>query len=252
MLPAGAQTVPLPVIPNRTFTITDSPYNAVGDGVTTNTTAIQKAIADCSTAGGGSIVVPAGIFLSGPLMLARSENLQLASGAALRMLPFGSYPTNAPAFITAVSLTDVEISGSGSIDGQGPPWLAAFANNANLVRPIMFNSSKCTRIAVLGVSFTNAPTMHSELMKANTSETLQGVTIFTSFPSKNTDGVDLTGQRRVCGMVDSISDGDDVIAVGSSASAGLNTFRDELRVRQRARAFDGQRHGRRHFKFDGD
>jgi polygalacturonase len=221
-LSALAQTVPLPIIPSRTFTITDSPYNAVGDGITTNTAAIQKAITDCTTAGGGTIVVPAGIFLCGPITLGKSDNLQLASGALLRMLPFGSFPTNVSSFITASSVNDVEISGSGGIDGQGPPWLAAFANNANLVRPEMFTASKCTRIAVLGVFFTNAPVGHLST-KANTSETIQGITIFTSFPSKNTDGVDLAAVGAyVAG--NSISDGDDVIALGSSASFTANVF----------------------------
>ncbi len=219
---AGAQVVPLPNIPSRTFTITDPPYNAVGDGLTTNTTAIQNAIKDCTTAGGGTILVPAGTFLSGPITLGKSNNLQLASGAVLRMLPFGSYPTNAPAFITASSLTDVEISGSGSVDGQGPPWLAAFATNGNLVRPVMLNMTKCTRLAVLGVSFTNAPTMHL-IVKNNTSATIQGVTIFTSFPSKNTDGIDLAAVGAYV-EGDNISDGDDVIAIGSGGSFSANIF----------------------------
>ena len=221
-LPVSAQTVPLPNIPSRTFNITNAPYNAVGDGITTNTTAIQSAINDCTAAGGGTILVPTGTFLCGPITLGKSNNLELATNALLRMLPYGSYPTNAPAFITASSLNDVEISGSGSLDGQGQPWLAAFATNSNLARPIMLNMTKCTRLAVLGVTFTNAPTMHL-VIKNNTSATVQGATIFTTFPSKNTDGIDLA---TVGAYLDgnNISDGDDVIAVGSSSSFSENIF----------------------------
>ena len=64
------------------------------------------------------------------------------------MLPFGQYPvtwytnggTNiyftANNFISGTSLTDIEISGSGAIDGQGLPWWPwAYTNNA--VRPVM-------------------------------------------------------------------------------------------------------------------
>lgn len=214
--------MPLPNIPSRTLNITNSPYNAVGDGVTTNTTAIQNAINACTSAGGGTIEVPAGIFICGPITLGKSNNLQLAAGALLRMLPFGSYPSNAPAFITASSLNDVEISGSGAVDGQGQPWLAAFATNGSLARPVMLNMTKCTRLAVLGVAFTNAPTMHLTV-KNNTSATFQGVTINTTFPSKNTDGIDLAANGAYVNG-DSISDGDDVIAIGSSGSFSENIF----------------------------
>ncbi len=219
---ASAQTVPLPNIPSRNFNITNAPYNAVGDGATVNTTAIQSAITACTTAGGGTIEVPAGIFLCGPITLGKSNNLQLDTGALLRMLPFRTYPTNAPAFITASSLNDVEITGSGSVDGQGSPWLAAFATNGNLARPVMLNMTKCTRMAVLGVTFTNAPIMHFT-MKNNTSATIQGTTIFTSFPSKNTDGIDLAAVGAYV-QGDNISDGDDNIAIGSSGSFSANIF----------------------------
>lgn len=218
----NAQTVPLPNIPSRTFNITNSPYNAVGDGVTTNTTAIQSAINACTTVGGGTIEVPPGIFLCGPITLGKSNNLQLDAGALLRMLPFGSYPSNAPAFITASSLNDVEISGSGAVDGQGQPWLAAFATNSGLARPVMLNLTKCTRLAVFGVSFTNAPIMHVTA-KNNTSATFQGFTINTAYPSKNTDGIDLAANGAYLNG-DSISDGDDVIAIGSSGSFSQNIF----------------------------
>jgi polygalacturonase len=222
VLPASAQTVPLPNIPTNIYNITKAPYNAVGDGVTTNTAAIQAAITACTSGGGGTILVPAGIYICGPITLGKSDNLQLASGALLRMLPFGSYPVAATAFITASSLTDVEISGSGAIDGQGTAWQTAFAANANLVRPVMLNITKCTRAAVLGVSFTNAATMHITA-KNNTSFTMQGTTVFTTFPTKNTDGIDLAAVGAYVNG-DSISDGDDVIALGSSGSFTGNIF----------------------------
>ncbi|HZI33346.1 MAG TPA: glycosyl hydrolase family 28-related protein, partial [Candidatus Binatia bacterium] len=57
-----------PRIPDHTFPV--NRYGAVGDGVTTNTAAIQAAIDAASHAGGGVVEVPAGVFLSGPLRLA--------------------------------------------------------------------------------------------------------------------------------------------------------------------------------------
>src|SRR4051812_34108172 len=72
-----------PAIPERTFIITD--YGAVGDGTTMNTQAFHAAIAACAQAGGGRIVVPEGIFVSGPIELKSAIDLHLAKGATLKM-----------------------------------------------------------------------------------------------------------------------------------------------------------------------
>src|SRR3974377_339069 len=112
----------LPTIPGGVYNILN--YGAVGDGVTTNTAAIQAAInaAAGSAARGGTVFVPAGTFLSGFLTLSNNINLQLDASATLKMLPYGSFPDSAPAFIYANKLHDIEISGSGTIDGQGAVW----------------------------------------------------------------------------------------------------------------------------------
>jgi polygalacturonase len=90
----------LPIIPTNIFKVTD--YGAIGDGIKDNTTNVQNTINAANTAGGGIVEIPAGTFLSGPITLKSSINLQLDSGAVLRMLPFGQYPgspTAAPTFI---------------------------------------------------------------------------------------------------------------------------------------------------------
>ena len=74
-----AQGIPLPVIPNATFNVTN--YGAVGDGRTMNTAAIQKTIDTAAAAGGGTVLVPAGKFLTKPFTLASSINLHLARDA---------------------------------------------------------------------------------------------------------------------------------------------------------------------------
>ncbi|KAK9659797.1 Pectate lyase superfamily protein [Popillia japonica] len=64
--------------PENVYCITD--YGAVGDGVTDNAAAIQRAINTCSKNGGGRVVVPAGkVFLSGPFM--EGGTLELLMGA---------------------------------------------------------------------------------------------------------------------------------------------------------------------------
>src|SRR5882672_1699420 len=65
----------LPVIPHRTLTLTD--FGAVGDGQTMNTEAFTKAIAAVDKAGGGQLVVPKGVFVTGPFKLCSSLDLHL-------------------------------------------------------------------------------------------------------------------------------------------------------------------------------
>src|ERR1039458_2868198 len=68
----------------QTLTITSAPYNASTASVD-NAAAIQAAIN--AVGSGGTVVVPAGTFLSGPITLKSNMTFQLASGAILRMLP---------------------------------------------------------------------------------------------------------------------------------------------------------------------
>ena len=110
-------TLAQPALPNintnNIFNITN--YGAVGDGVITNTTAIQAAIAAAAAAtagvGGGTVEIPGpGTYLCGPLTMQSKVNLQIDTNATLLFLPENKYPnaTGSPASpITFGSLTDV-------------------------------------------------------------------------------------------------------------------------------------------------
>src|SRR5271155_5488191 len=86
--PIRAGTPPLPVIPTNQFIITN--FGALGNGVSNNATAIQKAINAAGAAGGGTVIVAAvGVltnYLSGPFNLTNSVCLQINSGTKLQML----------------------------------------------------------------------------------------------------------------------------------------------------------------------
>src|SRR5512140_1491345 len=70
-----------PSFPNRDFDITR--YGASGDGTKDSTAGIRRAIAICSQAGGGRVIVPAGRFLTGPIHLKSNVNLHVSVGATL-------------------------------------------------------------------------------------------------------------------------------------------------------------------------
>lgn len=96
-------------------------YGAVGDGKTVNTVAIQRAMDTASHGRGVVVLVPAGRWLTGVLMLRTGVELHLDSGAVLlgstSRLDYGR--DGASALLVAEGQRRVAITGSGTIDGQG-------------------------------------------------------------------------------------------------------------------------------------
>jgi len=204
----------LPVIPRATFDVTH--YGAVGDGQTANTTAVQKTIDAAAAAGGGIVRVPAGKFLTGPFTLASRINLHLERGAVILITDdLAHYPVTANRYqdtVTVSDAQDVEISGPGTIDGQGAPWWTAFrANPAMTHRPYLIKISNCTRVLVTGLTLKNSPMFH--LVPQNcTDVTIHDVHIFAPPNSPNTDGIDPSGWNFLISDC-AIDTGDDNIAI---------------------------------------
>jgi exo-poly-alpha-galacturonosidase len=119
--------------PVKRYVITD--FGAVADGKTVNTKAIQAAIDRCASSSGGVVVVPQGTFLSGAIFLKQGVNLLVGKDGVLKgTTNIDDYPmiqtrwegTEEPwtsAFINADGVTDLEISGEGTIDGSGEEWV---------------------------------------------------------------------------------------------------------------------------------
>jgi polygalacturonase len=109
-------------------------FGAVADDATVNTRAIQAAIDHLAAQGGGTVVVPQGVFVSGALFLKPKVNLHLDKGAVLKcstdMKHFpvrrtrieGHFEDNFnPALINADGCDGLKISGEGTLDGAGRP-----------------------------------------------------------------------------------------------------------------------------------
>lgn len=116
-----------PQFSNKEFVITA--YGAVGDGKTLNTEAFKKAIEDCNKRGGGSVIVPLGIFLTGAIYLKSNVNLHMVDSARI---VFSSNPKDYPvvftrwegmelmnysALIYAYGEKNIAITGHGILDG---------------------------------------------------------------------------------------------------------------------------------------
>jgi polygalacturonase len=116
-------------------------YGAKGDSSTSNTKSIQQAIDDCSAKGGGTVVVPKGIFISGAIFLKKGVSLRVDKGGVLKgSLPQDDYPQIptrwegeervwTSAFINADHTDNITISGEGTIDGSGDLWLQRDKDN---------------------------------------------------------------------------------------------------------------------------
>jgi polygalacturonase len=221
---ALAVNPPLPVIPSGTFNITN--YGAIGDGAFTNTTAIQSAINAASAAGGGTVQVPAGVFLCGPFKLASQINLQLEAGALLRVLPLDKYPgglVNPSNFISGDRLHDVAITGAGAIDGQGAPWWPYAKTSPDARRPRLITPSNCERLLIEGITLSNSPMFHIALGGRCRDVTVRRITVRAPasddlvLPSHNTDACNVKGSNILIADCD-ISNGDDNFTCGGGTS----------------------------------
>jgi hypothetical protein len=231
----GSAVTPWSILINTNYVVyvTNSAYGAAGDGVTTNTAAIQAAI-NVATAGGttngligGTVEIPApGVYLCGPLTLAKNVNLQVDAGAVLRMLPLTNYPggtVNPKNFISGSSLTNIEISGPGAIDGQGAPWWP-YANTNGANRPVMISLSSCKYELIQNITLSNSPMFHIAIGGGSAANsTVQGCTIRAPSssdpvtPGHNTDADDVSGTNILI-INNNISVGDDNFTCGGGTS----------------------------------
>lgn len=218
----------LPNIPVKTFNIKD--FGAKSDSVTDNTIPIQKAIDAANAVGGGKVVVPAGIYLCGPLTFVNNLNFHLDSAAILRFLPMDRYPGGLKEgnnFISGSGLHDVAITGKGTIDGQGSPWWP-YAKVEGAKRPKMIFLRDCDKILIEDVSLINSPMFHIAIGGKTSNVTVNHIIVRAPAsddpvnPSHNTDACDVTGRKILIKNCD-ISTGDDDYTCGGGTSDVLIT-----------------------------
>ena len=121
-----------PVFKHDTFSVAH--YGAVPDGITINTKAIDAAIEECSRKGGGVVLIPQGLWATGPIVLRSGVDLHIDRAAILQfsadkdLYPIvagnweGHPAARCQSPISGTDLENIAITGGGIIDGSGDSW----------------------------------------------------------------------------------------------------------------------------------
>ncbi len=184
--------------------ITD--YGAKADGRTDNTSAIQKAIDECSAKGGGRVVVPGGEFLSRGLSLRNNVNLYLDAGARISAIANGS---KYPSLVFADEVQNVSVTGLGTLFGNGGKFPIG---EEAAGRPYILYFKNCKNVLVENVHLLHSAAWTLRLFGSE-HVMVRGVSIY-SHANFNNDGIDIDGKDIIItGCI--IDSGDDAICLKS-------------------------------------
>ena len=223
-------------------------FGAKPDGKTLNTQAIQRTI-DTVSQTGGTVLVPAGVFLTGLIELKSKVTLSLAEGSTLLgstsiddyKFDSGSSAHNGPNprhLIFAMNAEDVSISGAGTIDGQGPsfwepldkppslddqPWAGVASHDlmpkkGGRPSPLLLFVN-CRRLTIQDLHIQNSPGWTLHTINCD-NVNIHGISIKNPVNGPNTDGIDVTGSQNVTISNCSIETGDDAICLKSQNPFG--------------------------------
>jgi Pectate lyase superfamily protein len=215
----------LPLSAAAPFDIRD--YGAKGDGVAKDTAAIQKAIDAAEKTGGGTVIAPAGRYLSGTVHLKSNVTLHLSPGAVILMstdnadfdpyekLPFKSVSDDETtyfhyALLAAENVHDIAITGEGVVDG----------NRTKRHGPKTIAIKLCERVTIRGITVRNSPN-YSISFWGTDYINVDGVTILNGFA----DGIDPDACRFVRIANSYVDCFDDAICPKASPSMGMDQRR---------------------------
>ena len=221
-------------------------HGAVGDGKTLNTQVIQAVIDACAQAGGGTVVVPSGVFITGSIFLKQGVNICVETNGVLK----GSDNTNdypwiqtriaglemkwPAALINADGVTNLQLAGAGTIDGSGARWwheywIARAAETGDVdphfkvARPRLVHIIRSQKILVQDLLFKDSAFWNLQLTYCDGVE-VKNLKVRAPLRAASSDGVDVDSSRNVVIDGCDIECDDDAICLKSGRDA------DGLRV----------------------
>ncbi len=202
-------------------------FGAVADSTVLSTRAIQAAIDACSKEG-GTVIIPAGNFLSGTLMLKSNVTLQLSRGATL----YGSrhledYVPNIPEYVAlrtrgktkqlifSENQQNIAIVGEGEINGQGRFFADKTAKGVQYDRPHLIQFIHCSKILIENVSLKNSGCWMEHYLACDDLQ-IRGIKVY-NHSNKNNDGIDIDGCHRVTISDVNVDSDDDALCIKSTS-----------------------------------
>jgi len=210
-------------------------FGAIGDGKTLNTIFIQKAIDECNKSGGGKVIFPAGIFLSGTIEIKDNVTLHLNKDARLlgstdleqyrNLDPFteGLGIDVGWALIVAVDAKNIGIEGEGAIDGQGSKLKAEHILKDTRPegqrwgrRPFLVRIVRCTGVTVKDITLNYAAAWTSHYFQSKNVQ-IENVRIVSVGVAHN-DGIGIDGCQDVRIKNCDVVSGDDALVFKTTSS----------------------------------
>ncbi|MDP9173272.1 MAG: glycosyl hydrolase family 28 protein [Planctomycetota bacterium] len=216
------------------FVITD--FGALGNGTTLNTEVIQKTIDHAADLGGGTVVIPKGVFLSGAVFLKPLVNLHIdkdgvlkgtsniADYPKLRTRVEGHFQVWLPALLNATGIDHLKISGDGTLDGSGKPFWDEFrqrrranpkTTNLDVERPRLICIQNCDDLNVGGLHLKDSGFWNLHIYHCN-NVLVDGLNIQAPQGAPSTDGMDIDSTQNITIRNCYIAVSDDCIALKGS------------------------------------
>lgn len=247
--------VAVPTFPANKVSLTD--FGAKGDGTELCTDAFAKAIETLTAQGGGTLEVPAGMWLTGPIQFESNIEIHTAVGALVIFTDdIKAYPEVETLFegkkmkrrmspLYASGKENIAITGHGTFDGNGQSWrptkkskltgsqwkkLVASGGSVedNIwypdvkdrinIRPVLLDFTNCKKVLLKDATFSNSPAWNVHPWLCE-DVTIENVNIKNPWYAQNGDGLDLESCNRAQVLNTTFDVGDDAICIKSGKDA---------------------------------
>lgn len=211
----------------RVFNIVD--YGAEADGVSDNARAIQKTIDACVKAGGGQVLVPAGVYMAGPFEVGSYVDLHLEANARIVANPdekvyvksaFRENRGEGMMWISGDSIEQFSISGKGTLDGNGVCFMGKELDDSYELKAVHESDPRphlLTLIAGKGIRIEHVNIINSAYWAVHLvgcdDVVINGITLLNNLKIRNGDGIDVDHSKNVRISNCYIESGDDCICL---------------------------------------
>lgn len=229
---------------NTGLTVSITKYGAIGNGVQVNTSAIQSAVDECADSGGGIIIIPSGVYVTGTIELKSNIHLYLSPGAILRgssnindYIPNPFYHNEfkkTTSLLWAISQSNITISGEGIIDLNDSNFIdfSQFKMDFGMGTGVSLNERQreestakdmerptqplffqdCKHLTLKDFTIKNSPCWTISFHASNDIK-INGLTILNNLRTPNSDGIHCCGCKNVIITNSTFICGDDCVAI---------------------------------------